>query len=161
MHSESGIPLGPVSLAEIQEFRKVITGFQKNIYSSPNQNSLIFRGESHQKQNYLFLHEDHYSAISKLGPFFGARRQSSECKHFLTSLKAITDALENAISVTVEIVITKEVNTTALLATQFFEMLNVSKHIKSELIEKLNGQFVIRFLFVQNLRCMSIAYDSI
>ena len=86
LYEQAQVLPGPVPISQTEKFQKILPDYQITVYNTPAENATIFRGPEREKKINLLLHEDHFSVITKLAPFFGKRKQCPDCKRYVDKL---------------------------------------------------------------------------
>jgi hypothetical protein len=71
LHNTAGIALQRCGIDEIKAFQTVLNGYQIHVLSKEHFNAVIYKGPNAEKKIYLYYHDCHFDAITKMTAFLG------------------------------------------------------------------------------------------
>ena len=80
LHQNANVPLGPCGIEQAKLFQAYLTEYQINIVSKEYNNNIIYAGPEKDKRIYLYMHDNHYDAITKMPGFFARVYYCHTCK---------------------------------------------------------------------------------
>jgi hypothetical protein len=72
LHRKAGVPIGSCGISEVKQFQKYLTGYEFNIVSMEDGNTIIHPAQpivTEMKRIYLYLHNNHYDVITSMPGF--------------------------------------------------------------------------------------------
>ena len=72
LHEKAGVSMGPCGISEVKQFQKYLTGYEINIVSMEDGNTIIHPSQpivTETKRIYLYLHNNHYDVITSMPAF--------------------------------------------------------------------------------------------
>lgn len=82
LHRSAGIPIGPVSLDQMEKFQNVLQAYQITIFNQAKPEAIAFQGRDSPQKINLYLANNHYTTIRTLSAFFEKRGQCPHCGHY-------------------------------------------------------------------------------